>query len=97
MFAGCYNPLLNYRPPLVHNSPWLHRFGAGYYYSGFDAPEGGRQLRLAAQEHDDRLEQQRRAAQDVFDAVDPFSERNLGAYAHALERLCNDSSTRVAA
>ncbi|RYF34327.1 MAG: DUF2827 domain-containing protein [Comamonadaceae bacterium] len=83
--------------PLVHNSPWLHRFGAGYYYPGFDAPEGGRQLRLAAREHDERLDEQRRGAQAVFDAVDPFSERNLSAYAHALERLCNDSATRVAA
>jgi len=77
--------------PLVHNSPWLHGFGAGYYYPGFEAAEGGRQLLLAAREHDARLADQCRAAQAVFAAVDPFSEANLQAYAQMLQRLCHDT------
>lgn len=77
--------------PLVHNSPWLHGFGAGYYYPGFEAAEGGRQLLLAAREHDARLADQRRAAQAVFAAVDPFSDANLQAYAQMLQRLCHDT------
>jgi hypothetical protein len=77
--------------PLVHNSPWLHGFGAGYYYPGFEAAEGGRQLLLAAREHDVRLADQRRAAQAVFAAVEPFSEANLQAYAQMLQRLCHDT------
>lgn len=77
--------------PLVHNSPWLHGFGAGYYYPGFEAAEGGRQLLLAAREHDARLADQRRAAQAVFATVDPFSAANLQAYAQMLQRLCHDT------
>jgi hypothetical protein len=76
--------------PLVHNSPWLHGFGAGYYYPGFDAAEGGRQLLLAAREHDARLAEQRRAAQAVFAAVDPLAPANLQAYADRLRQLCSD-------
>lgn len=77
--------------PLIHNSPWLHSFGAGYYYPGFEAAEGGRQLRIAAAEHDVRLDDQRRATRAVFDSVDPFSDANLTAYADLLKHLCRDN------
>lgn len=77
--------------PLVHNSPWLHSFGAGYYYPDFEAAEGGRQLRIAAAEHDARLDDQRRASRAVFDAVNPFSTVNLDAYAALLRQLCRDT------
>ena len=77
--------------PLVHNSPWLHGFGAGYYYPGFDTAQGGRQLRLAWAEHDERLPDQRRAAADVFAAVDPLAQANLQAYADLLASLCRDA------
>ncbi|QNK65540.1 DUF2827 domain-containing protein [Variovorax sp. PAMC26660] len=70
--------------PLVHNSPWLHGFGAGYYYPGFEAAEGGRQLRIAASEHDTRLEDYRQRSRQVFDAVDPFNAANVEAYARLL-------------
>lgn len=76
--------------PLVHNSPWLHSFGAGYHYAGFDAAEGGRQLLLANREHDARLPDQRRAARAVFDAVDPSAAANLQACSQLLQRLCVD-------
>jgi hypothetical protein len=83
--------------PLVHNSPWLNGFGAGYHYPGFEAAEGGRQLRIAAAEHDARLPDQRRAARAVFDAVDPFSEVNLASYAQLLQDLCRDAPGLLAA
>ena len=83
--------------PLIHNSPWLSSFGAGYYYPGFEAAEGGRQLRIAAAEHDERLGDQRRAARVVFDAVDPFSHANLTAYAELLRHLCRDTPELLAA
>ena len=83
--------------PLIHNSPWLSSFGAGYYYPGFEAAEGGRQLRIAAAEHDERLGDQRRAARVVFDAVDPFSQANLTAYAELLRHLCRDTPELLAA
>ena len=34
---------------------------------------------------------QRRAAQAVFAAVDPFADANLQAYAQMLQRLCHDT------
>jgi len=77
--------------PLVHNSPWLHGFGAGYHYPGFEAAEGGRQLLRAWAEHDERLPDQRHAAARVFAAVDPSAEANLQAYAGLLARLCHDA------
>ncbi|MCR6474522.1 DUF2827 domain-containing protein [Variovorax sp. ZS18.2.2] len=70
--------------PLVHNSPWLQGFGAGYYYPGFDAAEGGRQLRIAASEHDARLDGYRERSRKVFEAVDPFNASNLERYARLL-------------
>ena len=74
--------------PLVHNSPWLRGLSdAGYYYHGFDAAEGGRQLRRAAREHDTQLADYRARSQKVFDAVDPFAAANLARYAERLMAL----------
>lgn len=77
--------------PLVHNSKWLNRFGAGYYYPEFDATQGGVQLRLAAARHDDGIGEYRRRSQRVFDAVDPFAAHNQQAYADRLLTLCRDA------
>lgn len=76
--------------PLIHNSPWLNSFGAGYYYPGFDSVQGGQQLRIAKAEHHVRLSDQQRASRSVFSAVDPFSDANLSAYADLLKNLCRD-------
>jgi hypothetical protein len=70
--------------PLVHNSPWLQGFGVGYYYPGFEAAEGGRQLRIAASEHDARLDDYRQRTRQVFDAVDPFNAANVEHYGRLL-------------
>jgi len=75
--------------PLVHNSPWLK--DAGYYYHGFDAREGAAQLLRAVVEHASGLDDYRRRSQRVFDAVDPFNQRNLDAYAARLLHLCRDA------
>ena len=75
--------------PLVHNSPWLKE--AGYYYSGFEARQGAAQLKRAALEHDSGLDDYRARSRRVFDAVDPFSRRNLDAYAARLLHLCRDA------
>lgn len=84
--------------PLVHNSPWLRDVaGAGYYYPEFDAAEGGRQLRLAFESHDAQLEDYRERSQKVFDAVDPYSPENLGAYANLLQNLCRGTAYGAAA
>ncbi len=79
--------------PLVHNSPWLK--DAGYYYPGFDAQEGGRQLLRAFREHDDNLNAYRANAQRVIDAVSPFNQANLNAFAERLINLCEGSKLEV--
>lgn len=79
--------------PLIHNSPWLRE--AGYYYCGFDAREGARQLLLAGQNHERTLGGYRERSQRLFDAVNPFSQANLDAYADRLLNLCRDSGWRM--
>jgi hypothetical protein len=79
--------------PLIHNSPWLR--DAGYYYPGFDAQEGGRQLLRAAREHDGSLREYRANAQRVIDAVNPFNQANLDAFADRLLHLCNREEAKV--
>jgi hypothetical protein len=72
--------------PLIHNSPWLKE--AGYYYQGFDAREGASQLQRAAMWHATDLSDYRARSQCVFDAVDPFNQCNLDAYAARLLHVC---------
>ncbi|MET3496276.1 DUF2827 domain-containing protein [Variovorax boronicumulans] len=83
--------------PLVHNSPWLQGFGAGYFYPGFEAAEGGRQLRVAAKEHDARLDDYRRRSRQVFDAVDPLNAANVEQYGRLLLDLQRNSGFEGAA
>lgn len=71
--------------PLIHNSPWLR--SAGYYYPDFDAPEAGRQLRLAASVHDEGLDDYRMRARKVIREVDILHPANLDAYARRLREL----------
>ncbi|PLZ00871.1 DUF2827 domain-containing protein [Burkholderia sp. WAC0059] len=71
--------------PLVHNSPWLA--GAGYYYPDFDAVAGAARLLDARRDHDAQLDDYRARSRAVFDAVNPFSEANLQAYAARLRAL----------
>jgi Protein of unknown function (DUF2827) len=75
--------------PLVHNSPWLGE--AGYYYPGFDAQAGARQLLLAFREHDGQIDVYRARSQAVFDAVNPFAQHNLDAYAQRLLALTGEA------
>ena len=77
--------------PLVHNSPWLQSFGAGYYYPGFEAAEAGQKLIQASAHHDECLPDQRAARQKLFAALDPISEANVRAHVELLTQLCKDS------
>lgn len=80
--------------PLIHNSPWLAGFGAGYYYPGFDAHAGGQQVIAARRGHDAGLDAYRNRTRAVFDAVDPFSADNLQAYAARLAALVESKTPR---
>ena len=77
--------------PLIHNSPWLQQFGAGYYYPGFEAATGGEQLLHAWRHHEENLPDQRRAAHALFAAVDPLATANVHAHTHMLMQLCQDA------
>ncbi|CAB3798178.1 hypothetical protein LMG28614_04704 [Paraburkholderia ultramafica] len=75
--------------PLIHNSPWLA--DAGYYYPGFDIQAGAQQLLRAARDHDAQLDAYRERSRAVFDAVNPFSQKNLDIYAERLIALMGGS------
>jgi hypothetical protein len=68
--------------PLIHNSPWL--LDAGYYYPGADVQQGAQMLLAALRCHDATLDAYRARSRAVFDAIDPFRDANLAAYAEAL-------------
>ncbi|WP_175924609.1 DUF2827 family protein [Burkholderia latens] len=76
--------------PLIHNSPWLK--DAGYFYPDFDVQQGVGQLRRAASQHEQTLDDYRTRAQRVFDAVNPFGEHNLVCYAERLLHLCQKTT-----
>ncbi|MBI0159182.1 hypothetical protein BGI05_08990 [Snodgrassella alvi] len=76
--------------PLIHNSPWLKEFGAGYYYPDFNAAEAGRQLIFAWQHHEENLGNQRQASQALFKATSPLTEANIAAHVQLLSNLCAD-------
>lgn len=76
--------------PLIHNTPWLKEFGAGYYYPDFDALEGGRQIIQAWHHHEENLSSQRQASQALFKATDPLSDANIKAHVQLLSNLCAD-------
>ncbi|NML31016.1 DUF2827 domain-containing protein [Paraburkholderia antibiotica] len=76
--------------PLIHNSAWLK--DAGYYYPAFEIRQGAAQLRQALQQHAAQLDDYRARSQRVFDAVDPFSQRNLDAHAERLLHLCRGTT-----
>ena len=77
--------------PLVHNSAWLHSFGAGYFYPGFEAVEGGKKLIQASEHHDECLPDQRAATQKLFAALDPVGEANVRTHIQMLKDLCSDA------
>jgi hypothetical protein len=83
--------------PLIHNSPWLRSFGAGYYYDGFDAAAGGRQLLIAAADHHAGLDDYRNRSRQVFQAVDPFNQINIDHYGRLLKDLCAGNARSIAA
>ncbi|WP_181001109.1 DUF2827 domain-containing protein [Burkholderia pseudomallei] len=64
--------------PLVHNSPMLG--DAGYYYPEFDSAAGGRALQHAWRHHDAHLDDYRRHADALLQAVSIDNRRNLDAY-----------------
>ncbi|WP_296650984.1 DUF2827 domain-containing protein [Paraburkholderia sp.] len=81
--------------PLIHNSPWLA--DAGYYYPGFDALAGAAQLLEAVRHHEARIDDYRARSRAVFEAVNPFNEANLEAYAMRLQALAGNKAWENAA
>lgn len=71
--------------PLIHNSTLIG--GCGYHYSDFDCQQGALALRRAHAEHDLRLADYRREAQDFLATLDPEAPSNVELYTMAIAEL----------
>ena len=73
--------------PLVHNSPMLKAHHVGFYYDGFDAYDGERQLINAIKSYDDDFENHKKWNDKLIDSVSPFNKENILKYQILLEQL----------
>lgn len=73
--------------PLVHNSPMLKEKHVGFYYDGFDAYDGERQLINAIKTYDNDFERHQTWNQKLFDEVSPTNPENIRKYQILIEKL----------
>lgn len=73
--------------PLVHNSPMLKEKHVGFYYDGFDAYDGERQLINAIKTYDSDFERHQTWNQKLFDEVSPTNPENIRKYQILIEKL----------
>lgn len=73
--------------PLVHNSPLLKDKHVGFYYDGFDAYDGERQLINAIKTYDTDFESHQAWNQKLFDEVSPNNPENIRKYQILIEKL----------
>lgn len=73
--------------PLVHNSPMLKDKHIGFYYDGFDAYDGERQLINAIKSYDADFESHQVWNQKLFDEVSPDNPENIRKYQILIEKL----------
>ena len=73
--------------PLVHNSPMLKAQHVGFYYDGFDAYDGERQLISAIKSYDDDFENHKKWNDKLIDSVSPLNKENILKYQILLEKL----------
>lgn len=73
--------------PLVHNSPMLKDKHVGFYYDGFDAYDGERQLINAIKTYDTDFESHQTWNQKLFDEVSPNNQENIRKYQILIEKL----------
>ena len=73
--------------PLVHNSPMLKAHHVGFYYDGFDAYDGERQLINAIKSYDDDFESYKKWNDKLIDSVSPFNKENIRKYQILLDKL----------
>ena len=84
--------------PLVHNSPWLHERAPGFYYPGFAASEGGRQILAAWSQPEEYWRDYRRDARAFLGSLHPAQEANVRAFLQRLpQRRENSLPSRSAA
>ena len=73
--------------PLVHNSPMLKDKHVGFYYDGFNAYDGERQLINAIKTYDTDFESHQAWNQKLFDEVSPNNPENIRKYQILIEKL----------
>ena len=59
----------------------------GFYYDGFDAYEGERQLISSIKSYDDDFESHKKWNDKLIDSVSPFNKENILKYQILLEKL----------
>lgn len=74
--------------PLIHNSDHLRAEGAGLYYPGFSAIEGGHALLRGHGESDEFWQAYRQASHAYLNRLSPRAEGNLAHMAERLSALC---------
>ena len=73
--------------PLIHNSPFVHAAGCGYYYPDFDCEQAGAAILNALATHDENLAEYQRAAHAYLHSVDPHNPENIATYDRAMVAL----------
>ena len=73
--------------PLIHNSPFVHAAGCGYYYPDFDCEQAGAAIVKALATHDENLAEYQRAAHAYLHSVDPHNPENIATYDRAMVAL----------
>jgi len=73
--------------PLVHNSDWLRDAGVGFYYPGFEATTGAKQLLDAWRSEPGVWQHYRAKAQAWLATLHPTHEDNVRTFTREVERL----------
>jgi hypothetical protein len=73
--------------PLIHNSPFVHQAGCGYYYPDFDCELAGAAILKALATHDANLADYQRHARAYLYSVDPYNPENIATYDRAIVAL----------
>ena len=74
---------LNY--PFVHNAHLIK--DGGYYYEGFDADEGARQLIYAMEHHDENIDEYNEKSKKLLDRFLPTNQQTIETYDKLIDDL----------
>ena len=71
--------------PLIHNATFVK--DCGYYYDGFDAGEGAKQLLYALSEHDNHIAEYNEKNKKVLNRYLTTNQDNINTYDKLIQGL----------